>query len=57
MRRLDAIDELGKLFREPLDSEWVVVDAEEKLEAAVHLRRRGGCRRRRAWATTRRTLL
>jgi hypothetical protein len=31
--RLDAIDELGELVREPLDAGWIVVDAEEELEA------------------------
>jgi hypothetical protein len=37
--RLDAIDELSELVREPLDAEWVVVDAEEELKAALLLRR------------------
>jgi hypothetical protein len=44
MRRLDAVDELGELVRETLDAERVVVDAEEELEAAFLIRRRGGCR-------------
>ena len=33
LRRRSAVDELGELVQEALDAEWVVVDAEEELEA------------------------
>jgi hypothetical protein len=37
--RLGTVDELSDFFREPLDAEGVLVDAEEELEAPVLLRR------------------